>query len=533
MNLFLVTCGKAVKILIVMSSETPTYTSIELATKLRSFHDINIFAVAVGERAGMTDEFTGSAERILRVFKENRLVDELAQLQQLVCRDFERCSTSSFQCLKKYNTGGYAGSYITNCHRINCDNGKCLTKPCHPSQFCEEKGAYDFECSTSSFKNQLTCDDLFCVNGLCKMLGQTAHCQCHAGWTGDTCKEDVDECLISSHNCQHECINTSGGYKCECNEGYLLTVAGQCQDIDECSISKHGCHQICRNYPGEYRCECYPGFSLHSDGYTCSEIDTCKLAGCSDKCVNLPGLAYRCQCSEGFILDNDDHTCIDVNECALEPCEYGYECINTSGSYECVNIDECTQAHCSDGFSCKSFKGDFKCYDINECESSPCNKNENCENTVGGFVCSVVDPCAENPCEEGFTCRTNESGFECLDIDECEKNNICPVGYRCENYRGDYECVDIDECQEYSPCAANHKCENTNGAYKCLYVDPCESIPCTDGFICESKVDGSYKCIDIDECANEPCKNNQECTNLHGGYRCDDMDECKRRVFRT
>ena len=272
MFLFLATCGKAVKILIVMSAETPSYPSNALATKLRSFHDINIFSVAVGEQAGMTDEFTGSEERILRVIKENRLLDELAQLQQLVCRDFEKCSTSSFQCLKKYNTGGYVGSYITKCHRIKCDNSKCLTKPCHPSQFCKEKGTYDFECVASSFENQTTCEDLSCANGVCKMLGQRAQCQCDAGWTGDKCDEDIDECLIASNN---------------------------------------GCDQICRNYPGKYRCECYAGFSLQSDGHTCSKIDTCKLAGCSDKCVNLSGLAYRCQCSEGFILDDDDHTCID------------------------------------------------------------------------------------------------------------------------------------------------------------------------------------------------------------------------------
>ena len=34
---------------------------------------------------------------------------------------------------------------------------------------------------------------------------------------------DVDECTLGSHNCSHTCVNTTGGFRCECLTGYGLT----------------------------------------------------------------------------------------------------------------------------------------------------------------------------------------------------------------------------------------------------------------------------------------------------------------------
>ncbi len=32
--------------------------------------------------------------------------------------------------------------------------------------------------------------------------------------------EDVDECL--NNQCAHSCVNLVGGFRCECDEGYIL-----------------------------------------------------------------------------------------------------------------------------------------------------------------------------------------------------------------------------------------------------------------------------------------------------------------------
>ena len=34
---------------------------------------------------------------------------------------------------------------------------------------------------------------------------------------------DVDECTLGWHNCSHTCVNTIGGFRCECHTGYEMT----------------------------------------------------------------------------------------------------------------------------------------------------------------------------------------------------------------------------------------------------------------------------------------------------------------------
>lgn len=31
---------------------------------------------------------------------------------------------------------------------------------------------------------------------------------------------DINECLLNTHTCHQECINTEGSYECGCKEGY-------------------------------------------------------------------------------------------------------------------------------------------------------------------------------------------------------------------------------------------------------------------------------------------------------------------------
>ena len=50
-----------------------------------------------------------------------------------------------------------------------------------------------------------------------------------------------------------------------------------CRDVDECEAGLHECQQLCVNTAGGFSCECNPGFELNDDGSTCSgKINYCR-----------------------------------------------------------------------------------------------------------------------------------------------------------------------------------------------------------------------------------------------------------------
>ncbi|KAM5183434.1 epidermal growth factor-like protein 7 isoform 7-T8 [Callospermophilus lateralis] len=52
------------------------------------------------------------------------------------------------------------------------------------------------------------------------------HCHCPAGWQGDTCQTDVDECSTGGAGCPQRCVNTAGSYWCQCWEGHSPSADG-------------------------------------------------------------------------------------------------------------------------------------------------------------------------------------------------------------------------------------------------------------------------------------------------------------------
>ncbi|XP_028408860.1 fibrillin-1-like isoform X1 [Dendronephthya gigantea] len=74
-----------------------------------------------------------------------------------------------------------------------------------------------------------------------------------------TLRLDIDECFLKMDNCDKNsrCINTVGGFSCECNQGY--TGSGTyCFDIDECFLTTDNClpNSTCNNTDGSYECIC-------------------------------------------------------------------------------------------------------------------------------------------------------------------------------------------------------------------------------------------------------------------------------------
>ncbi|XP_059747445.1 epidermal growth factor-like protein 7 isoform X3 [Bos taurus] len=61
-----------------------------------------------------------------------------------------------------------------------------------------------------------------CQNGgSCVLPGR---CHCPAGWQGNACQTDVDECSAGEGGCPQRCVNTAGSYWCQCWEGHRPSV---------------------------------------------------------------------------------------------------------------------------------------------------------------------------------------------------------------------------------------------------------------------------------------------------------------------
>ncbi|XP_070374466.1 epidermal growth factor-like protein 7 isoform X5 [Equus asinus] len=63
-----------------------------------------------------------------------------------------------------------------------------------------------------------------CQNG--GVCVQPGRCHCPAGWRGDTCQTDVDECSAGQGGCPQRCVNTAGSYWCQCWEGHSPSADG-------------------------------------------------------------------------------------------------------------------------------------------------------------------------------------------------------------------------------------------------------------------------------------------------------------------
>ena len=59
---------------------------------------------------------------------------------------------------------------------------------------------------------------------------------------------DVNECTASNGGCSHKCVNTAGGYKCECPDPELSLAS-----------DNKTCHGKCRlkNYSNSIKTNCY------------------------------------------------------------------------------------------------------------------------------------------------------------------------------------------------------------------------------------------------------------------------------------
>ncbi|XP_037993229.1 von Willebrand factor C and EGF domain-containing protein isoform X2 [Motacilla alba alba] len=162
--------------------------------------------------------------------------------------------------------------------------------------------------------------DLSCNHGGCQEVARV----CPVGFSmaetanGVRCT-DIDECQSAA--CEGTCVNTEGGFACECGAGRELSADRRsCRDTDECQATP--CQHRCENSVGSYRCSCRPGYHLHGNRHSCVDVDECRRPGtrrsCQHSCHNIPG-SFRCSCRPGYRLSADRVSCEGYPKSILAP----------------------------------------------------------------------------------------------------------------------------------------------------------------------------------------------------------------------
>ncbi len=158
------------------------------------------------------------------------------------------------------------------------------------------------------------CGGFDCGIGTCDATKGYPACLCPEGYGGAPCV-DIDECAELEQACPGQaCINTPGGFYCECAEGSVDQGQG-CETPDPCALGpcdeSAQCAVDASTVEG-YSCTCNEG--SFGSGWTCSSIDTC--AG--DPCSGSPCLATEdgplCQCTVGNAGRRDcDQSCATLD----------------------------------------------------------------------------------------------------------------------------------------------------------------------------------------------------------------------------
>ena len=375
--------------------------------------------------------------------------------------------------------------------------------------------------------SNIDCDDDLCMHGgLCVPIYHRVKCYCPAGFTGQYCEIDVDEC--ASRPCYNgaTCVDLPQSYRCDCPEGFSGL---QCQEEDSDCDKEDACPErsMCKNLPGKdnYECLCREGFK--GDNCDVTE-DPCSENGnpCDNGalCRTLPQGRFNCECTDGWegsLCENN------IDDCLEQPCLLGGNCTDLINDFKCdcpngfdgkrceEKVDLCADEPCVRGMCIdKLFRYECVCepgwsgadcdLNVDDCASNPCENNGLCVDQVDGYTCScepgftgmncqhTIDYCIDEPCKNGGTCKSNRDSFVC----ECRPGfSSTPT---CE--------IENDEC-------TNSLCDPT-GSLECLDLDNRYECNCRDGFV------GEFCQTNVDDCASSPCRNGGSCQDLVGDFEC-------------
>jgi hypothetical protein len=244
------------------------------------------------------------------------------------------------------------------------------------------------------------CEPNPCMHGSCEADGASHACTCDAGYRGDNCEIDIDDC--EDEPCTNgTCIDAVDAFQCDCGDtGYTGdlcdTLVQNCEETP-CSNGSE-----CTNVGASRTCDCtgtgYMGTDCNVD------IDECDDDPCDPltDCTNSAGGFSCTNCPSGY-TGNGESGCSDVDECRTNngDCDALTTCTNTTGSRNCGT--------CPSGYT---GNGESGCTNVNDCAGSPCKNGGDCQDEVNAFDCTCSSPWSGSTCQNAtLTIDATARGF--------------------------------------------------------------------------------------------------------------------------
>ncbi|XP_068094350.1 cubilin [Hyperolius riggenbachi] len=227
------------------------------------------------------------------------------------CQDIDECQTNNGGCslaplVKCMNTmgsyhcascpPGYEGDGHTcnlmdacsvnngGCHRLAAcapsDEGVLPVCVCPPGYTGSGYGPSGCQSVSDICQKQNPC-----VNGVCKPGILDYTCECHSGWTGANCSENLNEC--SSNPCQNGgiCLDGTDGYTCNCSSGWTGF---------HCETQTQACGGVLTNLNGTLSYPNNPGNDSYGPSVNCLWVIRTE----SDKILRITFPYFKLQMSQ-------------------------------------------------------------------------------------------------------------------------------------------------------------------------------------------------------------------------------------------
>ncbi|XP_050485193.1 bone morphogenetic protein 1-like [Bombus huntii] len=215
------------------------------------------------------------------------------------------------------------------------------------------------------------------------------------------------------------------------------------KEFDECVLIEHGCEHNCINTLGGFECSCKPGYELHSDGKHCE--DACGgVFEDSNGTITSPSFPVTYPGNKDCVWEiiappqyritlNFTHFDLEGNNARQQDCEYdsvevssklgddllrkhGIFCGSRLPSLITSEGNSLRVTFTSDNSIQKTGFAAVFFTDMDECANNNGGCQHECRNTIGSYQCS---------CHNGFT--LHENGHDCKE-GGCKYEIVAPMG---------------------------------------------------------------------------------------------------------